>query len=649
MSNPFAHVTFRTKLVLAAGGSALVVMGLTLALTIIQDRALQRTAAIATCREIALAAGNDLQSGVEDAIAQARSLAGSLLTMRRDGPLERKVVDQMLAGTLTAHPGILGMYTIWEPNAADGKDAQFVNQAPSDATGRLIPYWNRASGKVQVEACVDYTKPGVGDYYLKPKATLKSCVIEPYIYPISGKDVLMTSLIEPILIDGTFRGIAGCDLDLGRLHAAAAAIKPYPGAEVTLTTTAGLIVASPDPAQAGKATTDTVMLTTPAEGRIREVVRAGVAMVVIDTLLPIADTGQSWICSLAVPERELMAEPNRVLGIALATAAAGLIALILVILAVANVLAKPVKRMVGVLEAMAAGDTSQRLAVTSHDEFGRLATAINQTVDGMQSLMAEIAEQAHAVAASADSLNQTSQGMSAAAHQSSAQALTASSSATEISTSITAVAAAAEEMSASITEISRNSSEAATIASEAVARSQEASTAMDRLAIASRKIGEVLALITAVTSQTRLLALNATIEAASAGEAGKGFAVVAAEVKTLAGQTEKAAKEIEITVGQIQAEVATTVAALGRTISVIGQINSISQGVAAAVEEQTATTGEITRNVSEAADGTNQIAKGISSVSEAATSVSNLATATLTAARGLGQLSARLLALTKKG
>jgi methyl-accepting chemotaxis protein-like sensor len=51
--------------------------------------------------------------------------------------------------------------------------------------------------------------------------------------------------------------------------------------------------------------------------------------------------------------------------------------------------------------------------------------------------------------------------------------------------------------------------------------------------------------IQAITGQTRILALNATIEAARAGEAGRGFAVVASEVKTVSGEIERLASEME--------------------------------------------------------------------------------------------------------
>jgi methyl-accepting chemotaxis protein len=108
----------------------------------------------------------------------------------------------------------------------------------------------------------------------------------------------------------------------------------------------------------------------------------------------------------------------------------------------------------------------------------------------------------------------------------------------------------------------------------------------------SQKITEIIGVIEGIAFQTNILALNAAVEAARAGEQGRGFAVVASEVRSLAGRSSNAAREIKSIIGasvQRIAEGTVQVEHAGRTMT---DIVSSVQGVSRIIEEIRAAANE---------------------------------------------------------
>ena len=82
--------------------------------------------------------------------------------------------------------------------------------------------------------------------------------------------------------------------------------------------------------------------------------------------------------------------------------------------------------------------------------------------------------------------------------------------------------------------------------------SSEVVDAMRALNEENTKIENILNILNDITQQTNLLALNASIEAARAGEHGLGFAVVSSEIRSLAEDSDKFTKQIEVILNNIK-------------------------------------------------------------------------------------------------
>ncbi|HTO34561.1 MAG TPA: methyl-accepting chemotaxis protein [Pararhizobium sp.] len=216
-----------------------------------------RSSSLEHMRQIAQAEALTSEKNIGGTVHIVTGLGSVLETMKQAGDVDRTKADQVIRHMLENNPDVLALWTGWEPNAFDGKDADFVNMTGYDSTGRYVPYWVRGGdGKISNTALTDYATAGPGDYYQLPFTQKKTVVIEPYPYAIDGKDVLITSVAKPIVIDGKTVGVAGLDLSLQETSKALAKIHPMGTGFISLVTGAGKIIGHPNAALIGKGLAD---------------------------------------------------------------------------------------------------------------------------------------------------------------------------------------------------------------------------------------------------------------------------------------------------------------------------------------------------------------------------------------------------------
>ena len=172
-------------------------------------------------------------------------------------------------------------------------------------------------------------------------------------------------------------------------------------------------------------------------------------------------------------------------------------------------------------------------------------------------------------------------------------------------------AATMEQLSAQVRQNADNARQASQLAHQASEVAARGGDVVDRVVTtmkeingSSKKIADIISVIDGIAFQTNILALNAAVEAARAGEQGRGFAVVASEVRSLAGRSANAAKEIKSLITD-------SVGRVEQGSLLVDQAGSTMNDVVAAIRKVSELVGEISSATQEQASGVAQVGEAI--------------------------------------
>jgi methyl-accepting chemotaxis protein len=269
---------------------------------------------------------------------------------------------------------------------------------------------------------------------------------------------------------------------------------------------------------------------------------------------------------------------------------------------VKTMLIRHIRQAVNVAQSIASGNLSTQIEHREGDEIAKLMSALREMQDNLLDVVTNVRHSSESVASASIEIAQSNTDL-AARTESQASALEETAASMEqLSSTVKANADNAHQAN----QLVLNASTVAVHGGEVVAQVVDT---MKGINDASKKISDIISVIDGIAFQTNILALNAAVEAARAGEQGRGFAVVASEVRTLAGRSAIAAKEIK-------ALIDASVQRVDCGTALVDKAGSTMTDVVNSIKHVTDIMGQITIASNEQSLGVNQVGDAVTQMDQ---------------------------------
>ena len=276
---------------------------------------------------------------------------------------------------------------------------------------------------------------------------------------------------------------------------------------------------------------------------------------------------------------------------------AALVAALLGAVWIIRAITRPLRQAVQVARAVAAGDLSSSFDSEGQNETAQLLAALQEMQTSLVRVVSEVRQGSDGVATASAEIAQADLDLSARTESQASSLEETAASMEQLSATVKQNADSARQAN----QLAISASSVATQGGEVVGQVVET---MKGINDASRRISDIISVIDGIAFQTNILALNAAVEAARAGEQGRGFAVVASEVRSLAGRSAEAAKEIK-------SLISASVERVERGTALVDQAGTTMTEVVGSIRRVTDLMGEISAANNEQSLGVSQVGEAV--------------------------------------
>ncbi|MBT9508509.1 MAG: Tar ligand binding domain-containing protein [Rhodoferax sp.] len=253
---------------------------------------------------------------------------------------------------------------------------------------------------------------------------------------------------------------------------------------------------------------------------------------------------------------------------------------------------------VEISDAIAQGDLNQTIQVQGRDEVAQLLKALSTMQTNLATVVADVRQGSESVATASAQIASGNNDLSTRTEQQASALEQTAASMEELDSTVKQNADSARQANQLALSASTTAVQGGTVVAQVV-------ETMKGINDSSKKIADIIQVIDGIAFQTNILALNAAVEAARAGEQGRGFAVVASEVRSLAGRSAEAAKEIKILINA-------SVTQVEHGSVLVDQAGATMNEVVSGIRRVTDLMGEISAASNEQSQGVSQVGEAIS-------------------------------------